>query len=102
MEAKKVTPSNFPSMEVLFDGGNQSFSLAVGQHEGKECIAIRWNGRTQNSFGIPIMGSYDDIPNNPPTPIWFIVPNEFKDCILKNAKSFSNANIDRISELLKP
>lgn len=78
------------------------FPLQWDNTKEKECIAIRWNGRTQNSFGIPIMGSYDDIPNNPPTPIWFIVPDEFKDCILKNAKSFPNANIDRISELLKP
>lgn len=100
MEAKKVTPNNFPSMEVLFDGGNDNFSLAVGQYNGDECIAIRWNGKTQNSFGIPIMGSYDD-PNKKPTPIWFIVPNELKSCILRNIISLPNADISKILELLR-
>lgn len=97
MEAKNVTkPNDFTSIDVLLDGENSSFSIAVGQYRKEECIAIRWDKNGKKEEGFPFMG----ISNRKPA--WFIIPNELKDCILRSAISLPNANVDKILKLLKP
>ena len=52
-------------VHVLFDGGEESSSLAIGRWDDKPALAMRWNGTKENPMGNP---------QSRGLPIWFIVP----------------------------
>jgi len=70
------------NVEVLYDGGADSVSLAKIAWEGKDCFAIRWNvaKREWNDpkkqegikqcVGMPTSRGY---------PVWFVLPEEMLD-----------------------
>jgi len=78
-----TSPQDFISnVRVLFDGGEESFSIAQINWEGTDCYAIRWNiarrewddpekqNETKNCIGMPSSHGY---------PVWFVLPDEFLD-----------------------
>ena len=61
------------SLEVLYNGGSNSWSAALIGWDGKEKLALRWNGK-KNETG---MGN----PQSRGKPTWFIVPDELSGAI---------------------
>jgi hypothetical protein len=77
------SPSDFiENIQVIFDGGENSYSLAKAEWEGRECFAIRWNVARRE---------YDDpekqadrkicigMPSSHGYPVWFILPEDLLD-----------------------
>lgn len=58
-------------LELIFDGGADSFSLAKIRWDGDECVGIRWNGN-DNSIGEP---------NSFGNPTWFVIPEQIAPLI---------------------
>lgn len=56
--------------QVLWDGGDSSWSAADGLWEDKPCLALRWNG----SEGHDGIGN----PQSRGNPTWFIVPSQLE------------------------
>ncbi|MCX8519635.1 MAG: hypothetical protein ORN21_05840 [Methylophilaceae bacterium] len=63
--------------QVIFN--SNGFSVAEGTWEGKETLAIRWNG-DDNSNGI---GN----PQSRGIPTWFVLPDELHKCVLKEIQN---------------
>ena len=60
--------------EILYDGGENSWSVAEGTYDEVPRIGIRWNGNLASGNGrrgFPV--------NRQPT--WFIVPAELEDAV---------------------
>jgi virulence-associated protein VagC len=51
----------------------QAWSLAVGEWDGKRCLAVRWNGDDERPKGNPVSHGM---------PTWFVLPAEFADALL--------------------
>lgn len=84
--ADVISPKDLISnVEVLFDGGNESFSMARLTWYGTDgCYAMRWNvsnrelDNEQKANGnIPCIG----LPQSHGHPTWFILPEVIKDYI---------------------
>ncbi|WEL58069.1 hypothetical protein PZ739_13200 [Pseudomonas kermanshahensis] len=60
------------NVEVLYDGGAGSFSLAKLQWDGKAAHGLRWNGFTDAKTGTLHKGS----PISTGYPVWLILPTE--------------------------
>ena len=45
-------------IEVLWDGGDDEDSLAVGMWDDKPALAMRWNGSAASPVGIPNRGAF--------------------------------------------
>lgn len=54
-------------VRVIYDGGENDFSVAIVKWKGREMFAMRWNGDEQKQFGFPVMGK---------TPLWFVLPED--------------------------
>ena len=91
--AKVISPTDYVSnIKVLYDGGDNSVSVASLKWEGKPCIAMRWNiarrewddpekiENKKTCIGMPSSHGY---------PVWFILPDE-----LFNSQSDLNKAID--------
>ncbi len=62
-----VSPRNLVSeLNVIFDGGAKSYSVALMKWENRDAVGVRWNGE-DNSVGNPQSRS---------VPTWFILPYE--------------------------
>lgn len=74
-DPSKVTyPENrWKLEEVIFDGGENQWSAALGEFDKKDILAIRWNGHKTEPNGYP-KGLHG-------RPCWFVVPDELKDII---------------------
>ena len=60
-------------IEVLVDRGESEWSLAVGEWNGKRCLAARWNG----GDGLPAGN-----PQSRGNPTWFVLPSEFVEPLM--------------------
>ncbi len=88
------------NVQVLYDGGDGSVSVASLEWEGNPCIAIRWNiarrewddtEKKQNKktcVGMPSSHGY---------PVWFILPDELFDSKSDLHKAIAK-NRDKISK----
>jgi len=73
-----LTPKgSIKDLEILFDGGENSWSLAKMKWDNHPVIAMRWNGGSGN--GIPSIGN----PQSRGYPTWFVVPDEVGEAIKK-------------------
>jgi hypothetical protein len=84
-----ITPQNVTSprdfvqnVQILFDGGNESFSIARLEWEGGSCIGIRWN-IARREWDDPSKQSDErecvGMPSSRGYPVWFVLPNEIRD-----------------------
>jgi hypothetical protein len=72
-------------VQVLFDGGEEDSSLAIGRWENKPVLAMRWNGTADNPLGNP---------QSRGLPTWFVVPEQHWRQILETEQySFSDQKI---------
>ena len=61
-------------IDVLFDGGEEStHALAVGEWEGRRCLAMRWNGTKDRPMGNP---------QSRGIATWFIVPDDYNAVLI--------------------
>ena len=60
-------------VHVLYDGGEDSYSIAVGIWDGEPVLGTRWNGGEDSPVGNP---------QSRGLPIWFIMPEEYNFCLL--------------------
>ncbi len=65
-------------LDIVFDGGENSWSLARMKWDNFPAIAMRWNGGSQH--GAPSIGN----PQSRGVPTWFVLPEEVGDLIEKN------------------
>lgn len=61
-------------IHVLFDGGPDESSLAIGRWEGEPVLAMRWNGNAKSPLGSP---------QSRGLPTWFVVPRQYWRQILE-------------------
>ncbi len=54
-------------IRVLYDGGPDSYSVALVKWKNKDTYAIRWNGDNEKPGGFPLFGK---------TPLWFVLPED--------------------------
>lgn len=55
------------NIRVIFDGGAESYSVAIVNWKGKDNYAVRWNGKENKPLGFPVFGK---------NALWFILPKE--------------------------
>jgi hypothetical protein len=82
MAEKFVPPGNVMSpkrfwtlVSVIYDEGEGEAAAAIGRWDGKPVLAMRWNGSEENPIGNP---------QSRGLPIWFVIPTEFREPILKS------------------
>jgi hypothetical protein len=68
-------------IEVIHDGGENSWSLARMKWDDTPVIAMRWNGGSND--GRPSVGN----PQSRGYPTWFVVPDEVGELIERDYKS---------------
>lgn len=69
-------------IHVIFDGGENSFSIAELEWEGESCLGIRWNvGHREWDDPDKQDGSKIclGMPTSRAHPVWFILPEAFRD-----------------------
>jgi hypothetical protein len=59
-------------LRVLWDGGKDDASLALGMWDGEPVLAMRWNGGTSTASN----------PQSRGLPTWFILPWQFREQVL--------------------
>jgi len=88
------------NLEILYDGGSGSFSLARMEWEGRDAHGFRWNGYTDRKTnkvnkGSPISTGY---------PIWMILPTEMVQAMdfdrIINRKSLNQRVVGEIKTLV--
>lgn len=73
-----ISPKNMVSrLEVVFDGGENQWSVAKFRWDGEPVVGIRWNGGS-NDKRFPGMGN----PQSRGVPTWFILPEPLADVVL--------------------
>ena len=80
--AQVTSPQDYVSnVRVLFDGGDNSVSIAKIEWEGKDCFAARWNVAAREwddpdkRAGKICLG----MPTSHGLPVWFVLPKELLD-----------------------
>lgn len=58
-------------LKVIYDGGEESWSLAKMKWDGENAVGIRWNGGSEDKK-FPGIGN----PQSRGVPTWFILPEE--------------------------
>lgn len=81
--ADVISPRDFVrNVRVIFDGGEESFSLAVLDWEGVTCFGIRWNV-ARREWDDPTKANEErecvGMPSSRGYPVWFILPNQIAD-----------------------
>lgn len=61
-------------LRVLYDTGEDGWSLAKLRWKGEEALGMRWNGHAENPIGNP---------QSRGIPTWFIVPDELQGYLLR-------------------
>jgi hypothetical protein len=67
-------------LEVIYDGGEHSWSLARMEWGGEPIVAMRWNGGRRNEIPpseVPSVGT----PSSRGYPTWFVLPDEVAEMI---------------------
>lgn len=79
------------SVKVIYDTGPVEGSWSVAQLEwgDKPAIGIRWNGDSSNSTGTPQARG---------NPVWFIIPPELEDVVLRAAREARQMRNDSLAE----
>jgi hypothetical protein len=78
--------------QVLVDQGPSTetegrWSLAIGTLDGKQVLAVRWNGSEEAPTGDPqVMGR----------PAWFILPPEMEECLLGTVNPDTRAKTEAL------
>ena len=100
MKPGEVTYGKFKRDIILYDNGEHSegFSIAYGKYDGgkEPVIAMRWNGKNEESLGFPYMGDYKT-----GTPVWFVIPDMLKITILRSIIGLPNAKSKEILKILE-
>ena len=82
-----VSPRNrLRSVEVLYNSGpgpEESWSVALLDFDGDECLGIRWNGND----GKPGVGN----PQSRAKPTWFVVPEELAAVVAAQVEELANS-----------
>jgi hypothetical protein len=79
-----MSPKNrVGSVDVLYDDGPGSWSIARLEYDGEERIGMRWNGQ-EDEAGI---GN----PQSRGKPTWFVVPKELSVLVREEAEQRSNS-----------
>ena len=65
------------ALEVVFDGGENQWSVAKFKWKGDPVMGMRWNGGSGDAR-FPGMGN----PQSRGVPTWFIVPEPLHDVVL--------------------
>jgi hypothetical protein len=80
------------NIRVIYDGGvnrETCFSVAELDWDGDRCLAIRWNV-SHKEWDVPVKASDQVVCRGMPTshgvPIWFVLPDEFRECVLARAR----------------
>ena len=60
-------------LEVIYDGGEGSWSLARMKWDGEESVGLRWNGGSDDHIGNP---------QSRGVPTWFILPDEIARVVI--------------------
>ena len=80
---KVISPTEYVSnVKVLYDGGDDSVSVASLEWEGNPCIAMRWNiarREWDDSEKIKNKKTCVGMPSSHGYPVWFILPEELFD-----------------------
>jgi len=80
-----VSPRNrLRSVDVLYNSGQgrASWSVALLDFDGDECVGIRWNGSDDE----PGVGN----PQSRAKPTWFVVPGELAAVVREQVEQLSN------------
>lgn len=100
MKPEEVTYGKFKCDVILYDNGecSEGFSIAYGKYDGgkEPVIAMRWNGKNEESLGFPYMGDYKT-----GTPVWFVIPDMLKTTILRSIIGLPNAKSEEILKILE-
>jgi hypothetical protein len=79
-----VSPRNrIRSVDVLYDDGAGSWSVALLDYDGRERLGIRWNGENGES-GI---GN----PQSRARPTWFVLPDELAAVVREQVEQLANS-----------
>ena len=70
--------SSVSDLEVVYDGGEESWSLAKLKWGGREVLGLRWNGGSQDPR-FPGIGN----PQSRGVPTWFVLPDEIGDVVVE-------------------
>ena len=70
------------NLKVIYDGGEEGWSLAEMKWDGKDALGIRWNGGPQTGVGNP---------QSRGIPTWFILPDAVATLIQENLKIFTHS-----------
>ncbi|MBI4932114.1 MAG: hypothetical protein HY841_15255 [Bacteroidetes bacterium] len=77
---KVTSPSDYvENVQVIYDGGKDSFSLAKIIWEGTECFAIRWNVARREWDDLEKQNGKKmcvGMPSSHGYPVWFVLPND--------------------------
>jgi len=89
------------NLEVLYDGGAGSFSLARMEWDGRDAHGFRWNGYTDRNTGKVNKGS----PISTGHPIWMILPTEMVQAMdfetIINRKTLNQRVVSEIKTLVE-
>lgn len=86
-------------LDVLYDSGEWGVSVARIRYRDelnqqfKECTGMRWNGNLdEDNKGMPVSRGY---------PIWFVIPDEFSECIQATALALNTDNVPAVIAEIK-
>ncbi len=73
--------SSVSELQVIYDDGENSWSLAKMKWDGGDAIGLRWNGGSEDPK-FPHIGN----PQSRGVPTWFILPQEIADVVVQMLK----------------
>ena len=86
-------------LDVLYDSGEWGVSIARIRYRDelnqpfKECTGMRWNGNLdEDNKGMPVSRGY---------PVWFVIPDEFSECIQETALNLNTDNVPAVIAEIK-
>lgn len=89
------------NLEILYDGGAGSFSLAKLEWDGRDAHGFRWNGYTDRKTNKVTKGS----PISTGHPVWMILPTEMVQAMdfekIINRKTLNQRVVSEIKSLVE-
>lgn len=82
MDPINVNPKDWLGIKIILNDTSAGYSVIFGKFRGNLCLGMRWNGNLAER-GYPGQGAY---------PLWFVVPDPFKQSILNQLTIMSNTN----------
>jgi hypothetical protein len=86
-ETVRAPRGRISKVDVIYDGGENKWSLARLIWDGEPQVAVRWNGGRQNEIppsAVPSVGT----PSSRGYPTWFLLPEELGELIEENLQWF--------------